>query len=250
MQLQIHPTISLAAEDFAELIMRNIVITLLLLLLPNLCEAQDYKPTTNWPYLMDDFKQGIIMREDSTVSNEMMMNIHLEGNTLQCIDANGRISRAAIGNIDHISIDEKIFRVIDGKMMQCIYEEDNCGIYHNVKADFEDMLRSRMPYGMSGSTSASMIVQTLGLKGVSNERYEEVRKTWFDGLSIPLIETYILQINGKEIPATQKGCNNVLISAQRKELKQLVKSKDIQWHSVDDLKTIMTFMKKAMIQQP
>lgn len=239
-------TVYVLLYNFACNMMRKVIFILLAIIGAAQCIAQSFSPTTNWPYLLDDFKEGVIFLDNGMTTESTRLNIHLDGNKLQCVNSEGVISRVILGNIDRIEIDGRMFRFVDGKLMECLHKEDGCMIVRHEKADFEEMLKIRTPYGIDGRTSWSTIIYALGLKGVSNEKYDDIRPTWYDGSEIQMLRSDFFAIKGKVFPATMKGCSNVLEPALRKELKALVKEKKTDWRKTEDLKVVMRYMKEHL----
>lgn len=221
----------------------NHLFSVILLLFVSLASwAQEYTPNTNWPYLLPDFQQGTLYLKSGGESTGDF-NIHLHGNHLQCVTLSGHINKVQTIGATHVRIGDTDYRYIGDQLMATVEEIDSVTfLLYNVVADYDAMLRSRMPYGMTGSTSATEDVKRLNMKGISNERYAEMRAVWYDGQQIPLVSTYMFLINDRLIPATAKGCNAALDAQGRKALKALLKKDNLKWQNVADLKVILKFV--------
>lgn len=224
----------------------NILSIAVLLMCHAFCMAQDYNPTTNWPYVNADFQPGVIHLADSTYS-QASLNIHLNGNVLQCVNGSGNVSVVVFPNIDHVTIGDAVYRYVNDRLMQVLHADGTDFVALSVDADFDDMLRNNMPYGIAGRTISTMNTKLLNLRGESNERYADMRKTWYDGQSIPLNQRFFFMIDNSIIAASMKGCSTILTPVQRKQLKAFTKAEDIDWRKPEDV--IKVFNELRRMQQ-
>lgn len=139
-------------------------------------KAEEYRPTTNWPYLNPTFEQGVIHLSSGIHSNAVM-NIHLHDGILQCIGAGGRISRVTFTDIASIEMGGKRYVNIDGKYMECLAanSDSTAMLLLDTEPKFEELLRSNSSYYMNMGTVTSAKIQQLNLKGRNNELHDEMR---------------------------------------------------------------------------
>lgn len=211
-----------------------------------------YVPTTNWPYLFDDFHQGTIFLTDGTPS-EARLNIHLRAKTLDCITEYGRIARVAFPNISHIFINGNVIRFIDGKPMLQLSSNGHDRLYEYCHIEYDFLNNGYMKSEYTKARESSELYpryisnphfdkKSIHMKGEFNEDYQELHDTKHGGLDLYIKHTYYFSFNGKTIPAKQKDCNNILSAEGRKQLKKLVKTNNLKWNNPNDLKTILRFM--------
>lgn len=211
-----------------------------------------YVPTTNWPYLFDDFHKGTIFLTDGTPS-EARLNIHLRAETLDCITEYGRIARVAFPNISHILINGNVIRFIDGKPMMQLSSDGKNRLYEYCHIEYDFLNNGYMNAAYTNERATSDLYKravinphfyknTIHMKGEFNEDYKELFSTKNSGHELYIKHTYYFSFNGKTIRAQQKDCNNILSAEGRKQLKKFVKTNNLKWNNPDDLKTILRFM--------
>ena len=85
--------------------MRKLLSVIVLLGFTVMAHAQKFEPNTKWPYVYEHFTPGTIYFEGNEKSSADM-NIHLWGNVLHYVKADGKIYRAE-------AVDEEILTAVD-----------------------------------------------------------------------------------------------------------------------------------------
>lgn len=207
-------------------------------------KGEEYRPTTNWPYLNPTFEQGVIHLSSGIHSNAVM-NIHLHDGILQCIGAGGRISRVAFTDIASIEMGGKRYVNIDGKYMECLAanSDSTAMLLLDTEPKFEELLRSNSSYYMNMGTVTSAKIQQLNLKGRNNELHDEMRAVWYDGKPIPLRYKYYICDKGIMTHATRKNLlNNCKTDSDKKALKAYIKKNKIKTDNSDDMIKVFGMM--------
>lgn len=216
--------------------------------------TKEYEPTTNWPYLLNDFYNGTIVMGTDSVSRSRL-NFHLRSLALYCIDDEDKVARVIFPNISCVIINNNIYRLVDGKPMQQLYAEQGALLMEYTYIDF-DLMNVGYNQGMAlyarASSETAMLanrnnyldLETIHMRGEFNENYHEMRTNWYDGQKLPLHISYYFVIDGRHFRAVNSECNGHLDAAGQKALKRFIKEKKLKWKKKEDLVLILQFMKK------
>lgn len=215
-----------------------------------------YEPTSNWPYLIEDFSKGTILLAKDTVSRARL-NIHLRSEKLQCIDENGNIAQVIFPNVNGIVINNVVYRFVEGKPMRQVWAEEGIMLMDYEYVDFElidngymqglaSYARNNSDVSMRANWNGHLNYRNIHMPGEFNEAYEELRAKRSDGQILSLKHTYYLVIGEQSCRASQKDCESILSKDQAKRLKSYVKDKKLKWKNAEDLKSILRYMKQQM----
>lgn len=219
--------------------------------------TKDYEPTVNWPYLLNDFYQGTIILSDGTPSHARL-NFHLRSQRLDCIDTQGKVGHVIFPNIDLISINGNIYRIIDGKPMQQLHAEQDAMLLEHVYIDYELIDKEKYKYGMAlyaratsdismqANWNNSINLQTLHMSGEFNEPYLELRNAWYDGIKLPVRHVRYFSVKGNAFRAIPSDTYALLSADARKQLRSYIKSNKLKWSRQEDLTQILKQLKEAM----
>lgn len=235
----------------------KLLTTAILLLLTLFANAQtspyiNTEVKVNWPYLFNDFYDGVLVVGKDSVSMTKM-NYHLRAETLHCIDSNGKIARIVFPGIIGIAVNHEIYRFVDGKLMRQLYEEDGNMLMEYIFIDYDRMgngyseglalyARQHEDMYMRANWVNFFNYRNIHMPGEFNENYLELREKKSSGETLPMHTSYYFVIKGKSIHATSKCCNDVLSKASQKLLRDYIKENKLSWKNTDALVKILGYV--------
>jgi hypothetical protein len=208
--------------------------------------AQKYEPNTKWPYLYEDFIPGTIFFEGNQKSTADM-NIHLWGNVLHYVKADGKIYQSDEKNVIRVEIGSDAYIYVDHQLKRIVANEGTNLLVKLTKGDFDAMRSSGGgAYGSSLNSSSSRDLSSLGfdLGGLDHPELGLMLQEKKEGRTIPLVEQYSFIIGDQQIEATKKGVEKFVGDTRADALKQFLKENKIKWKSEESLQQLLTFLSK------
>ncbi len=196
-----------------------------LLFVARLGIAQEYEPTTNWPFLYENFKEGSVYFSDQSKTKTQLLNIHLQNSTLYHQDGED-ILQSNPKDIIKIVIGNDDFTFVNGELMQLINGSPEFALVKSVKGDYKTLVKPNTgAYGLTNEVSSNQ-----ELSSIANMNYTQVRFEKEEGRRLPLIKKHYLVINEKVIPATKKEIEKSLTADGKKKLQAFVKENKIKYN--------------------
>ena len=208
--------------------------------------AQKYEPNTKWPYLYEDFIPGTIFFEGNQKSTADM-NIHLWGNVLHYVKADGKIYQSDEKNVIRVEIGSDAYIYVDHQLKRIVANEGTNLLVKLTKGDFDAMRSSGGgAYGSSLNSSSARDLSSLGfdLGGLDHPELGLMLQEKKEGRTIPLVEQYSFIIGDQQIEATKKGVEKFVGDTRADALKQFLKENKIKWKSEESLQQLLTFLSK------
>lgn len=208
--------------------------------------AQKYEPNTKWPYLYEDFIPGTIFFEGNQKSTADM-NIHLWGNVLHYVKADGKIYQSDEKNVIRVEIGGDAYIYVDHQLKLIVANEGTNLLVKLTKGDFDAMRSSGGgAYGSSLNSSSARDLSSLGfdLGGLDHPELGLMLQEKKEGRTIPLVEQYSFIIGDQQIEATKKGVEKYVGDTRADALKQFLKENKIKWKSEESLQQLLTFLSK------
>ncbi len=216
--------------------------------------VKPYAPTTSWPYLFEDFQKGVVVYNNDTVSMAKL-NIHLRAKTLDCIDASGKVARVVLSpKFQCAIINKEVYRIVDYKPMRQVYEEEDAMLMNYTYVNYDVMdndykqglalyAREKFDVTVRANWNGHINYENIPMPGEFNESYKELRETRTDGKPLHINDVYYFVLKDKVFRAIPKECNEQLDKQGQKQLKSLVKSRNLKWRNPEDLIVILQWMK-------
>lgn len=226
------------------MMMRKVFSVIGLLLLTVVAYAQKFEPNTKWPYVYEHFTPGTVYFEGNEKSSADM-NIHLWGNVLHYVKADGKIYQSDDRKVVRVEIGTDAYLYSDHKLMKLIANEGTNLLVLLTKGDFDAMRSSGGgAYGSSLNSSASRDLSSLGfdLGGLDQPELGLMLQEKKEGRTIPLVYQYFFIIGGQQIEATKKGVAKFLGDAKADAWKQFQKEHKIKWKQEESLKEVLLFL--------
>ena len=208
--------------------------------------AQKFEPNTKWPYLYEDFIPGTIFFEGNQKSTADM-NIHLWGNVLHYVKADGKIYQSDEKKVIRVEIGSDAYIYVNHQLNRIVANEGTNLLVKLTKGDFDAMRSSGGgAYGSSLNSSSARDLSSLGfdLGGLDQPELGLMLQEKKEGRTIPLVEQYAFIIDNQQIEATKKGVEKFVGDTRADALKQFLKENKIKWKSEESLQQLLTFLSK------
>ena len=227
--------------------MKRLLFSCICVLLAAVAVAQNEAPTTNWPYLYPEFKDGEIQRTRGKAVKSML-NIHLNLGALHYVE-NGKIKEANTLGIDSITIGEDLFRNVGGKMLKVLAETEGGYVVEEARGNFTAVVRDDGAYGTTGlnSTTTKTFLYNENVVNAYNgylltDVYADLLAMKDQGEKLPVNRNMYIVIGIEQIPASKKNVAD-LDGLDKKAFKVFLKSEDIQWDDPQDLVKVIEYIK-------
>lgn len=220
----------------------------LLLLLFCITARAEYSPTTMWPYLYEDFTEGLVMyKSGSAIKGKL--NIHLEQGELQYIEGDA-IMTTDLRNVEYAIVGTDKFVVAEQSMMKVIEENDarTAFVLLSVLGDFEALYVGTGAYGSSANTQAvrSQSSLEIGGKNVVSHAKLLAEKKEDSGKSLSTKEKLYIKVGDESSPAYQKDIEKIFGLSGNQEWKSFLKANKIKWRKTGDLFKVVEFISSTL----
>lgn len=220
----------------------------LLLLLFCITARAEYSPTTMWPYLYEDFTEGLVMyKSGSAIKGKL--NIHLEQGELQYIEGDA-IMTTDLRNVEYAIVGTDKFVVAEQSMMKVIEENDarSAFVLLSVLGDFEALYVGTGAYGSSANTQAvrSQSSLEIGGKNVVSHAKLLAEKKEDSGKSLSTKEKLYIKVGDESSLAYQKDIEKIFGLSGNQEWKSFLKANKIKWRKTGDLFKVVEFISSTL----
>lgn len=195
--------------------------------------AQNYEPTTKWPYLYKDFSNGVVYFADNSKVNASV-NVHLLQSTLHYLKGE-MIYQVEPKDLVRVEIGNEYFIYIDNQLSRVIKSSGNNLLTSLTVGDFDALLKPTGAYGISTSVSATRDLSSLEIGGLANMNHRQMLVEKEDGKSLPVKQEYLFVIEGKAISASKKNLEKSLVGKYKENLDNYLKSNKMKWKDESQL---------------
>ena len=204
----------------------------------------EYEPTTVWPYIYEDFTDGIVMYANGQAL-KAKLNIHLEAAELQYLE-NDRIMTSYLDGVDYAVIGDEKYVVADGQMMKVYTENDSRDAFLLILrvGDLTSLQSGTGAYGSSANTQAVSTKTSLDLGGkavVDHSKLLSDRKE-DNGKDLPVKETKYIKVKDKCCKAFQKDVEREFGLSGNAQWKSFLKTEKIKWRKEVDLFKVVEYL--------
>lgn len=227
------------------MIMKRAFISFLAGMASVLCLAQDYEPTTTWPYLYDDFSEGML-HIDASHDKPGLYNIHLLKGRLHFIDGN-MIREANPADVYSVLIGSDIYCNVGGVMMKVLAKSDGGFVALASEVDMTRLNSSDGAYGSSSNTAATRNLSSLDAisAGGAAVNHMNLKNAKGDGKSLPVLEKIYLVYDGNVVFASKRDVME-LEGVDRKALSFFLKENRIKWKDPQSLIRLVDFINNEL----
>ncbi len=225
-----------------------LVFALLGLCCPVLCFGQ-YKPTTTWPYLYEEFQPGKVVTFQGAQLEYDKLNVYLGDGSVHYVD-DGTIMRADVGSVLTLTVGEDVYFYCGGRMNKLLRRTaSGAAVVLRITVDEDAMSKSNIGYGTSSVASTSgLATYALGadttISGMAipvSKSMDDVLSGRSEGENLILKEVLGLAIRGSFVPATRNDVFNIP-GVDKKALKDFIKTEKIRFSKVDDLEKLVEYL--------
>lgn len=227
--------------------MRRICSFLLLLTICLSTFADDYVPSTMWPYLFEDFEEGLICYKNGDKASAHI-NIHLLYGDLHYLKYE-EIRTVDPATIGYVEIGSDKYVVADNKIMRVIAElpETESYVLESKMGDFDAIFVGNGAYGSSANTQAVRNLSSVEIGGINITNHAKLlqEKLEDNGKEVSIKEKYYLKVGEIFSEAAQKDVEKAFISDDKSAgWKSFLKSEKIKWRKPDDLLKVLKYIQQ------
>ena len=203
------------------------------------------EPTTNWPYLYPEFKEGELNVRSKT--EKALFNIHLDLGALHYVE-DGRIKEANILNATTLVIGNDVFRNVAGKMLKVLARAQGGYIVEETRATYSAVVRNDGAYGTTALNSTTTKTFLYNENAINQDNgylmtdvYKDLLAMRDDAEKLPVRKNLYIVIGMDQIPADKKSVAS-LSGLDKKALKAFLKSEKIDWNEIGDLVKVIDYI--------
>ena len=203
------------------------------------------EPTTNWPYLYPEFKEGELNVRSKT--EKALFYIHLDLGALHYVE-DGRIKEANILNATTLVIGNDVFRNVAGKMLKVLARAQGGYIVEETRATYSAVVRNDGAYGttaLNSTTTKTFLYNENAINQYNGYLMTDVYKDLLamrdDAEKLPVRKNLYIVIGMDQIPADKKSVAS-LSGLDKKALKAFLKSEKIDWNEIGDLVKVIDYI--------
>ena len=203
------------------------------------------EPTTNWPYLYPEFKEGELNVRSKT--EKALFNIHLDLGALHYVE-DGRIKEANVLNATTLVIGNDVFRNVAGKMLKVLARAQGGYIVEETRATYSAVVRNDGAYGttaLNSTTTKTFLYNENAINQYNGYLMTDVYKDLLamrdDAEKLPVRKNLYIVIGMDQIPADKKSVAS-LSGLDKKALKAFLKSEKIDRNEIGDLVKVIDYI--------
>lgn len=227
--------------------MKKFIIATIIACMATMGYAREYEPTEGWPYIFEDFVEGIVYY-DNGKAESAQLNVHLLSNVLHFTDGENimvvkdaaRIDSVVCGNIKFLRRANNYVwqlhatpRIVIGQTNECEvnYINDGGGAY-----------------GISTTSASTQNVSSFSDHGnMAALRYREMKEDHMNTRALHITQQIIFIIDDRQIcNANKRGVNDILDKEQKKLFKEFLKENKIKWKELDSLTLVAEFLESII----
>ena len=199
--------------------------------------AQDYNPTSTWPYLYRDFQDGTIYMTQGTKMIQKM-NIHIVHDKLHYID-NGIIKEVVPADILMVEIGADRFLSWNGAMYRIEAESDKGLVISSILTDLSELTETGGAYGSSSTSSATTKLSSFEVEGQVNQNHMLIWESRNEGADLRTKTTYYIKTPKTFAKATAKEIQNALPEEQKAGWKAWQKAHKVKWNKPESIVQVL-----------
>lgn len=207
-----------------------------------LAQAQ-YEPTSSWPYVYDDFQDGVILWVGGK-EKPGKYNINLVDKKLHFIEG-AYIKVANMMEIASVRIGSDIYQNAAGEMLKVLSKSDKSLVLEDNEINYAALNETGGAYGSSSTTIGTTALSSLegigGTNSSQNINHMELKLNKDNGKVLNLINKKYLFVKGRKILATKKAVMEVP-GLDNETAKVFFKENKIKWNKVPDLQKVGDFL--------
>lgn len=205
-----------------------------------LAAAQDYEPTSTWPYVYEQFQEGTIYMQQGTKMIQTV-NIHLGKDKLHYIDK-GLIKEIIPTDVVLVEIGEDKYICQYGQMYRVVAESPKGLVVEENLGDFTKINETGGAYGSSSTSSATNKLTSIATESQVGQNHMLIWQNRDQGVTLPVKKTLYFKTRKDFIKASAKEVQNWAGAERKDEWKAFTKANKIKWNKPESLITVLDFI--------
>ncbi len=196
---------------------------------------EKYTPTTAWPYLYEEFQEGVVTTFRGEVINHNQLNVDLMRGKAHFVQ-NDVLMELDLRAVAKVSIGEDEFIPVSGSLVQVIGRAEHGVTALSITVNLEAMNRSEVGYGGTSSLTNTQKVSANAIAGgTGSSEYRSLSEmAKQEGKPLVLKKVRGLVYNGAFIPASKYDIMNI-VGIDKDAVKKFMKDKKIRLSDDENL---------------
>ena len=208
-------------------------------------KAQRFTPRDTWPFLYENFSDGVIFSQNGNELLSAKFNVsvlnqklyYLKGETIMEADM-VRLYAAKI----KAGQEEDIYVNVGAKMYRVLAESDGGAALQADILDVERYNKASIGYGVTSYTASTQNVSGLAMESAAGVNINQAQASKEGGESLPILEKkYILYGQGRIVPALKREVMDVP-GLDKDAAKEFFKQNKIKWNNGTSLTQVADFL--------
>lgn len=205
--------------------------------------AQDDGPTTTWPYLFSEFRQGEVFFHQGG-RKACLANVLLSGGRLHFIDG-PLVKEERLLDVDSCRIGGRLFVNVSGELLEALAASEKAMVLQETAIDFSALNETGGAYGSSSATLGTMALSSLegigASKSTKNLNHIELRRNRENGRPLVLTQKEYIYVRGRKIEAA-KGAVLDLPGTDSGETKAFIKQNKVRFNRTGSLLALGAYL--------
>ena len=206
-------------------------------------DAAEYEPTTNWPYVYEEFIPGHVKTHQGADISYDKLNVNLVSGRVHYVE-DGVIMQADLNTIALLSIADDSWMCVGGRMMKVLRNTAQSAVLLRMTIDTDAMNSADIGYGKSSidsTSNLSLVALSCGMDYSVNRSIDDLQRERYDGRPLEIREVCGIYYKGTFVPATRTDVLKIP-SIDKDAVKQYLKTEKIKFNRTDDLARLADFL--------
>ena len=224
--------------------LRKFVAALLVLLAGGgVCFAQKVEPTSTWPYIYKDFRNGTVRVSGGELVSAAMMNISLDGKIHYVNEKDQKVMSADMLDVLTARLGDDEYVNCGGRMMKVLAENGKGTVVCGYSLNTEEMSKTDIGYGISSSTASTQKLSSLSgdASSLVNLPLSTLMEGRTGGERLPVLRSLFFRVGSSMVPATKKGVTEAWF-VDKDTAKAFLKANKIKWNDEASLVKVLDFL--------
>ena len=204
--------------------------------------GQEYRPRESWPYLLENFTEGVVTNYGGEASADGYFNVSVVDGKLHFVK-DGTIMVANMNQLQAVRIGEKIFINRMGRLKEVVAEElGGYFVLLDVSVDEDELAKTDIGFGMRSAVASTQKLNTLAMGSATvNLSLDAAISAAKEGAELPLKEKYVFLIKSREYPANKNSFLS-MEGVDKASAKAFLKAEKIKWRNADSLGKVLKYI--------
>ncbi len=219
--------------------MKKLILAVTIFLVAGMA-ALAQKPTTKYPYLYPDFKDGRVVM-DAGNKLAYKMNLHLRHARMHYLE-DGIIKEANLSDVLAVEIGQDVFIPVMGEMMKVVAKNDAGCVVAEILGNFEVSNEAKGAYGTSSTTSSTMKLSSID-DNVVGQNYMNVLNARDGGRPLVMVKKLFVVTPTFKARATRNDIEAALPADRKAGWKPFLKEHKVKWNDPESVLTVLEYIK-------